>query len=95
MKVLTITCHRPYNYGAVLQAYALQHYLKAIGVETSIIDYYPYYQRNKTNVNLLVKIIWKLYRMPDFVVGKRVFGKFIKNNIRLTKRNYSAVVRMA
>lgn len=86
MKVLTITCHRPYNYGAVLQAYALQHYLESVGVDTSIIDYYPDYQRKKTNANLIVKLIWYLYRMPDFVVGKRVFGKFLKENIRLTKQ---------
>lgn len=86
MKVLTITCHRPYNYGTVLQAYALQHYLESVGVETSIIDYYPDYQRKKTDVNWIVKIIWSLYRMPDFIFGKRVFGKFLKDNIRLTRQ---------
>jgi hypothetical protein len=86
MKILTITCHRPYNYGAVLQAYALQHYLESIGVETAVIDYYPDYQRSKTDVNLMVKIIWCLYRLPDFIVGKRVFGKFLKDNIRLTRQ---------
>lgn len=84
MKILTITCHRPYNYGAVLQAYALQHYLDVQGVETAIIDYFPEYQRKKTG-NLLIRMIWQMYRMPDFVIGKRVFGKFLKNNIRLTK----------
>ena len=47
MIVLTITCHRPYNYGAVLQAYALQQYLKSIRVESSVIDYYPDYQKKK------------------------------------------------
>ena len=86
MKVLTITCHRPYNYGAVLQAYALQYYLESVGVETSIIDYDPEYQRKKTGANFLVSLIWKLYRMPDFIIGKRVFGKFLEDNIRLTKK---------
>lgn len=86
MIVLTITCHRPYNYGAVLQAYALQQYLKSIRVETSVIDYYPDYQKKKSNANLIIRIVWNLYRMPDFIIGKRVFGKFLKDNIKLTKQ---------
>lgn len=86
MKILTITCHRPYNYGAVLQAYALQHYLINLGLETAIIDYYPTYQKKKLDGNLIKRLIWQLYRLPDFVVGKRVFGKFIKDNLLLTRR---------
>lgn len=86
MKVLTITCHRPYNYGAILQAYALQHYLESHGIDTAIIDYLPDYQRKRVNGNLFVRMIWYLYRMPDFFVGKYVFGRFIKDNIRLTRQ---------
>lgn len=86
MKILTITCHRPYNYGAVLQAYALQHYIENQGIDTAIIDYYPKYQQKRTEGYLLIRLIWSLYRMPDRMVGKRVFGKFLKENIRLTKQ---------
>lgn len=43
MKIKTITCHDVYNYGASLQAYALQFYLKSIGHEVEIIDYLPNY----------------------------------------------------
>lgn len=43
MKIKTITCHDVYNYGASLQAYALQSYLKSIGHEVEIIDYIPDY----------------------------------------------------
>lgn len=43
MKINTITCHDVYNYGASLQAYALQHYLQGEGHEVEIIDYYPLY----------------------------------------------------
>lgn len=39
MKILTITCHDCYNYGASLQAYALQKYLNDNGFDCSIIDY--------------------------------------------------------
>lgn len=86
MKVLTITCHRPYNYGAVLQTYALQHYLDKKGIDTAVIDYYPSYQCKRTSGSLFTRMIWQIYRMPDFIIGKRVFGNFLKKNIRLTKR---------
>lgn len=43
MKTYTITCHNVYNYGASLQAYALQKYLLSRGVENKIIDYMPDY----------------------------------------------------
>lgn len=34
-----MTCHHVYNYGATLQAYALQHYLESLGHKVEIIDY--------------------------------------------------------
>ena len=39
MRVGTITFHHADNYGAVLQAYALQQALLSLGVETELIDY--------------------------------------------------------
>ena len=39
MKIATITCQHVYNYGATLQAYALQSYLEALGHEAEVIDY--------------------------------------------------------
>jgi hypothetical protein len=36
-----MTFHWATNYGAVLQSYALQHYLQTQGVETEIINYIP------------------------------------------------------
>ncbi len=41
MKIFTITCHDVYNYGASLQAYALQHYLAQNNHDVEIIDYIP------------------------------------------------------
>lgn len=43
MMIFNITCHDVYNYGASLQAYALQTYLKAQGANCTIIDYKPDY----------------------------------------------------
>ena len=36
-----ITLHRTTNYGSVLQAYALQETIKALGFDVKIIDYRP------------------------------------------------------
>lgn len=43
MKVNTITCHCPHNFGAVLQAYALQNHIEKDNHEVKIIDYRPNY----------------------------------------------------
>lgn len=39
MKIGIITVHRAYNYGSVLQCYALQEYLKGRGHDVRVIDY--------------------------------------------------------
>ncbi len=47
MKIATITCHRVYNHGATLQAWALVSYLKQLGHDVNIIDYRPDYLRGQ------------------------------------------------
>ncbi|MCL1612465.1 polysaccharide pyruvyl transferase family protein [Phocaeicola plebeius] len=49
MKINTITCHKVYNYGASLQAFALQHYLENLNHEVKIINYIPWYHTNRYN----------------------------------------------
>lgn len=43
MKIGILTFHSAINYGAVLQTYALQEYLKSCGHEVYVIDYRPEY----------------------------------------------------
>lgn len=43
MRINTITCHNVYNYGASLQAYALQRFLEIQGNDVEIINYMPNY----------------------------------------------------
>lgn len=43
MRINTITCHNVYNYGASLQAYALQRFLEMEGHDVHIINYMPKY----------------------------------------------------
>lgn len=47
MKIGIITFHFAYNYGAALQAYAMQEHLKQMGHEAYIIDYAPEYHIRK------------------------------------------------
>ncbi|MBQ9758258.1 MAG: polysaccharide pyruvyl transferase family protein [Opitutales bacterium] len=46
MKIGILTFHCAHNYGAVLQAYGLQEYLKSCGHDVEIIDYRPAYLTN-------------------------------------------------
>ena len=47
MKIGIITFHFPYNCGAALQCYALQHKLETMGHEVCIINYRPWYHQNR------------------------------------------------
>lgn len=43
MKIGILTYHCAHNYGAVLQCYALQSYLRSLGHEVFVVDYKPSY----------------------------------------------------
>lgn len=60
MKINTITCQHVYNYGASLQAYALQHYLESMGHEVEIIDFNPWFHCDRYNP------FW----MPEKAIGR-------------------------
>lgn len=77
MKTYTITCHNVYNYGASLQAYALQSFLHSKGIENTIINYMPEYlswhyhlswwvpkrgRHNKVLCNPLIRFLYVIRR---------------------------------
>ena len=87
MKIYTITCNNAYNYGAVLQAYALQRYLESRGHKVRIIDYYPSNLRkisDKYKGKLLIILARKILYFPDYHKSKKVFGKFARDYLHLT-----------
>ena len=47
MKIGILTFHRSQNYGAQLQAYALRKYIESLGHDSFIIDYWPYYRKER------------------------------------------------
>ncbi|WP_050637183.1 polysaccharide pyruvyl transferase family protein [Candidatus Stoquefichus sp. SB1] len=92
MKIYTITCSNAYNYGAVLQAYALQQYLIGNGNVVEIIDYYPPYLRKiseKYRKNYFLRLIRSILYFPDYLMSKRVFEKFKQEYLITTSKCYS------
>ena len=92
-----ITIHKIYNYGSVLQAYALQKVCENLGYKVVIIDYnFPnaYQQGNKYRVSedtqpneprwikaLFARELIKQHHGIDY---------FVKNNLHLSSRSYSS-----
>lgn len=63
MKIGILTFHRAYNYGAVLQCYALQSYLKSLGHDVSVIDYRQPWTESLRKV-ISIRKIKQLVRHP-------------------------------
>lgn len=102
MKIATITCHDVYNYGASLQAYALQEYCKSLGCEYEIIDYKPPYMSNDYNLYFvanplydrpIIKQLYLLAKLPGRIMSlkrKRRFDKFKEDYLQVTDTRYSS-----
>lgn len=75
MKVGILTFHNAINYGAVLQAYALQQVLKKMSVDCEIIDYLcPGVEKQYRRKKLSDHAHWKVYIM-DLLSGHRLDKK--------------------
>lgn len=91
MKVGIITFHRALNYGAVLQAYALQSYLNELGIESEVIDYRSeyiehFYKPIKANpIKEFKKFLREILYAPSNIKKRWRFNVFIKKHIRLSK----------
>ncbi|WP_169891051.1 polysaccharide pyruvyl transferase family protein [Litchfieldia alkalitelluris] len=82
MKVGTITFHWATNYGAVLQAFALQQYIISLGYQTEIINYIPF-KVKATGILANIKNI----RINELIKEKRI-NKFRKNNLALSTKTF-------
>lgn len=96
MKIGMVTLHRVFNYGSVLQTYALQEYLKSMGHDVEVIDYKPERFSNKRYYDLtgeqwrnpLKKILGLIITIPIKAIRKNIFDKFVKKYICLTNNTY-------
>lgn len=82
MKVSVVTIKGLYNYGAVLQGYATCEYLKKLGCNVELIDYFP--ENFESEVPFFKKIIIQLVTTKK----RKKLDKFVKLNINLTKKTY-------
>lgn len=82
LRIGTITFHWASNYGAVLQAYALQQYLIKHGYQTEIVDYRPMRVIFIQNVKMLLK--------HDIVTYSKEYNLnlFRKKELRLSPTKY-------
>jgi len=103
MKICTITCHDVYNYGASLQAYALQRYLQELGHQVRIIDYKPdylsgHYRLSVANSSLvgnskLLKLLYIMVKLPGRLLSRRrkyAFDRFRNKHLNLTPIRYTS-----
>lgn len=95
MKVGILTFHRAYNYGAVLQAYALQKTLTELGYDAFVIDYkcdavYDDYKIirwdkviRKNPIKMLSQLMRELRHVPIKTKKSRAFKPFIEKQLHL------------
>lgn len=102
MKINTLTTYDVYNYGASLQAYALQQYLIGLGHEVEIINYQPNYLTRKydyTWVNPESKLskyaatrfvyrIMKYIQRQTTLKRKKAFDEFNHKKLKETQIKY-------
>ena len=100
MKIDVITLHRVRNYGSSLQTLATQMFLKELGCEAEIIDYYPERYSSKGLLNRLKNKSAKLRSNPILLLMAKVaitisyykkhlvFDDFLRKHINLTSTTY-------
>ncbi|MDD3173224.1 MAG: polysaccharide pyruvyl transferase family protein [Herbinix sp.] len=95
MKTATITYHNVYNYGALLQAYALQQAQLRMSVDNVIIDYnhetnkiYHKIKGKSLKIWIVNIIRWLEFVKDFFPIKSRCnnFENFSKNKLRLTSK---------
>ena len=107
MKLGILTFHFADNYGAVLQAYALQTYLETLGHEVSIINYQPGYitngghlrfPRSKRDIYADARVIFiKIALFRAALTGKTrkaAFAAFRTRHLKTNRREYTTLAQL-
>lgn len=104
MKINTLTTYDVYNYGASLQAYALQQYLINLGHQVEIINYQPDYltrkydykwvnPESKLSRHALTRFVYRImkYLQRKTTMGrKKVFDEFNHQVLKETATKYTS-----
>ena len=102
MIIKTITCHQSSNHGAMLQAYALLHYLRTLGNDVSVIDYRPPYMSLNHRIppqydRWGIKQLYLLSKFPGDMAGwrrHRVLLSFYNQYIEATPEKYTSIEQL-
>lgn len=102
LKVATMTFHMAHNYGAMLQAYALETAVNRLGISCEVLDYrFPYIDQwsgirtlreTRQEFGFLIgtlkylKKYWKNYRKADS--KRRKFDAFMRKDLKLSRKTY-------
>lgn len=93
MRIGILTFHRAHNYGAVLQCFALQEYLKGQGHDISVIDYEPrhfyefynWFHPELLKVRNPLEFVRRIKLLIDKKRRYKAFDNFIEGKLRLCK----------
>lgn len=88
LRVSTLTFQFTRNYGANLQAYALQKFLDRNGCDTQIVNYFPPYAEKKFRIFRVFfdsPSIRNLLRAMNAFLSNKPFAAFKKKHLKLTK----------
>lgn len=98
MKIGLLTFHTAANFGAALQAYALQEFLEESGYDVEYLDYQNHTRRMAYDMRYHVKECLKTRRFVEafiFVLGapvmnmrKKKFDKFYKKYLHISPKTY-------
>jgi len=108
LKIRILTFHAVANYGAVLQAYALQEALRELGHDVAFIDYRPpylttggsfWFPRSKWHLEANLVIAYKkLMTLKEFQGGMRAqnkrFQEFVDTNLILDGHRYRSIAEL-
>lgn len=92
-KVGILTYHNGFNYGACLQAYALQHVLERYDVDCTIINYEPIdflasremFSRRPFKLKEIVKVVTRTPYYKSLKNRERLFREYNDNCLKTTK----------
>lgn len=94
MRICILTFHRAQNYGAVLQAYALQKKIEELGHTCDILDYRC--EKIENSYKLFgVKspspknVVSMLLHLPFNIKKEKSFAKFRKQFLRISEEIYT------
>lgn len=95
IKIGILTFHRAINFGAVLQAYALQNSIEKYDVMCEVIDYRCSFIENYykpyslKNLPTLKRFIATIVKNGKFINNRENFEKFINNSLKTSKIYYT------